>query len=280
MEISGGIMHRSSSRHALSTLVIVLSILACAVPGQTVELAPILDAQAISTAVAGTAHAAKQQTQQASPATALVISTDTPIIPEVISSFETSLVQLADGSTQFRDYRAGVQILFPPNWLLVRPGEPEYYRALEKAATQNQRIVEVISALQDTDLNVFRVNAYDMHAEHVLYNVFPRVHVVFQKDDPRTLQEVETHEKTMIENSIFAGHKFLASDFQTTFGGLEILVFEDQVAGSDSPVYNKGTFFRVPTGIVIIDLYIIPEQKEALSPEYDKIIGSITLFSP
>jgi hypothetical protein len=204
---------------------------------------------------------------------------DTLVAPEVISSYGTSLVKLADGSIQFKDYRAGVQILFPPNWLPVRPGEPEYYRALEKEGAKNQWIVDDLAAFQDLDLNVFRVNAYDMHPEHLLNEGPPRVHVIFQQNDSRTLREIEADEKRMIKKSVYAGHKFLASDFQTTAGGLEILIFEDQ-SGSVNPIYNRGTFFKVPAGLVVIDIYVPVEQKEILLPEYDQILGSITLFTP
>ena len=128
-------MNRSHSRHAVSTFVFLLTIVACALPGQTIQPAPANNPNAISTAVAGTALAAEQQTQQASPvlATATVAPTDTLTPMPKISSAGTSLLSLADGSTQFTDHVAGMQMVFPAGWLLVRLGEAEYYEVLEKA---------------------------------------------------------------------------------------------------------------------------------------------------
>jgi len=280
-------MNRNYLYYAVITFVILMAIIACVLPGQTIQPTPVTNPITIESAVAGTAQAAAQQTQQANPvpATATVVPADATVSPEVVSSYGTSLVKRGDGSIQFKDYRAGVQIIFPPNWLPVRPGEPEYYEAWEKAGAQNQWVLEEIASIQNLDLDVFRVNSYDMHPEHTLYDVIPKINVVFQQGDLRTLEQVEADEKRMIENSVQAGHEFLSSDYRETSGGLRTLVFEDQ-SQSKSPdnvdfmFYSKGTYFRVPTGMVFIDLFLPSEMNDALGPEYDQIVESITLFNP
>ena len=279
-------MNRNYLHPALSAFVLLIAIVACVLPGQTVQQAPVTNPVSIESAVAGTAQAAAQQTELANPvpATATFLPTEAPLLPEVVSSYGTSLVKRGDGSTQFKDYRAGVQIIFPPNWLPMRPGEPEYYEAWEKGS-QNQWILEEIGSIQNLDLNVFRVNAYDMHPEHMLYSTLPKINVVFQQGDTRTLKQVEADEKKMIERSVQAGHEFLSSDFQTTSGGLQVLVFEDQSQSKSSDnvdymFYEKGTYFKVSTGMVFIDFYIPSDQKETLGMEYHQIVESITLFNP
>ncbi len=281
-------MSQNHSHQSLSVFVLLIAIVACALPGQAAVPAPTMDPLAIESAVAGTAQAAAQQTEQANPipATETMAPVNAPSeAPEVISSYGTSLVKRADGSTQFKDYRAGVQIVFPSGWLAVRPGEPEYYEAWEKQGSQNQWLLEEIGSLQSLDLNVFRVNTYDMHPEHSFYGTLPKINVVFQQGDKRTLMQVEADEKRMIEVSVSKGHKFVASDFHTIPSGLQVLVFEDQsqsksVDGTAYMFYNKGTYFKVSTGIVFIDLYMPGDHKEVLEPEYDQVIGSITLFNP
>ena len=274
-------MNQKHLPHVLTAFVTLFAIVACVLPGQVPQSAPTPSSLNIETAVAGTARAAELQTQQASPATAtaITISTDTP--PEVISSFGTSLVKLADDSTQFRDYRAGVQILFPPNWMPIRVGEPEYYAASEKIGTQNSWFLEEIGWIQSLDVNVFRVNAYDTHPEHLFYGTLPKINVVYQQGDTRTLKQAEADEKKMIEHSVRAEDEFLSSDFQTISGGLQVLVFQSQWnAQTFDKTHYTGTFFNVPTGLVIIDFYIPSDHKEALLPEYDQVINSITLFTP
>lgn len=267
----------------LIALVIFLAIVACAIPGQTIQPMPTTNATVVETAVAGTAQAAAKQTEQASllTSTSIMLPTQTSASPAVISSFGTSLKKLEDGSTQFRDYRAGVQITFPSNWLPVRPGEPEYYEAWEKQGIKSPWVLEEIASIQNLDLDVFRVNAYDMHPEHLFDGTLPKINVVFQQGDTRSLKQVEADEKKMIENSIKAEDKFLSSDFKETSGGLQILVFQSQwKAKSYDTAHYTGTFFKVPTGLVFIDFYIPSDHRNAVEPELDQIVESITLFTP
>lgn len=275
-------MLQSHSRDIISVFVILLAMVACALPGQTLSPASTPDPNGISTAVAGTAQASAKQTQQTGVVTSTPLSmpAGTSISQAVISSYGTSLIKLDDGSTQFRDHRAGVQVTFPPNWLPMRPGEPEYYEAWEKEGIKNQWVLEEIASIQNLDLDVFRVNTYDMHPEHLFYDTLPKINVVFRQGDTRSLQQVETDEKGMTQNSILAGHKFLSSDFQQLPAGLQILVFQAQWNAQSYVTHYTGTFFKVPTGLVFIDFYIPSDHKEALDVEWDQIIKSVTLFTP
>jgi hypothetical protein len=276
-------MNRNYMLHAFAVLLILLAGVACVLPGQAAAPAPTTNPITIESAVAGTALAAAQQTEQAKPVsvTETIVPADTPVAPEVISTFGTSLVKQGDGSIRFRDYRAGVQILFPPNWLPLRVGELEYYEASEKVGTQNPWFLEEIGWIQSLDVNVFRVNAYDTHPEHIFNDVLPKINVVFRQGDTRTLEQAEADEETLIERSVQEGHKFLSSDYQTISGSLQVLVFQSQWNAISYPTtHYKGTFFRVPAGLMVIDFYVPSELTETLEPEHSQIVESITLFDP
>jgi hypothetical protein len=233
--------------------------------------------------LAGTAQAAAKQTKQAGQVTStpMIAATENLSSPEVISSVGTSLVKLEDGSTQFKDYTAGVQILFPSNWMPIRVGESEYYAASEKWGTKIPWFLEEIGWIQNLDVKVFRVNAYDTEPAHLFYGTFPKISVVFHQGDTRTLKQVEADEKRMIANSVNAGHKFLSSSLQETAGGLPVLVFQSQwKAQSYDLTHYTGTFFKVPTGLMFIDFYIPSDHQEDVEPERAQIVESITLFTP
>lgn len=279
-------MNQHRLRHTLRVLILLVAALACVLPGQTLQPAPMANPVSIESAVAGTAQAAATQTEQAKPVPDILTGfpAAAPTSSEVISSYGTSLVKLEDGSTQFRDYRSGVQLIFPANWLLIRVGEPEYYEASEQYGAQNPWFLEEIGWLQSEDLDVYRVHAYDWHAEHLLYNVIPKISVIFQQGDKRSLDRVEADEKRAVETSGRTGHEFLSSTYQTIPGGLQALIFEDQAqskasTGVEFMFYHKGTFFNVSSGMVFIDLYMPAEQKDALGAEYQQVIESITLFT-
>jgi len=276
-------MNQNHLSQTLGIFVLVLAMIACILPGRMAQPAPVKSPDLVQTSVAGTAQAAAKQTEPAG------LVTTTPIIapaehlpsPEVISSSGTSLVKLEDGSTQFKDYRAGIQIIFPANWMPIRVGESEYYAASEKWGTQNAWFLEEIGWIQSLDLNLFRVNAYDTEATHLFYGTFPKINVVFHQGDTRTLNQVEADEKKIIENSAKSGHKFLSSSFQETSGGLQILVFQSEwKAQSYDTTHYTGTFFQVPTGLVFIDFYIPSDHQAAVESERAQIVESIALFTP
>jgi hypothetical protein len=277
------IMKRDNLHHAARAAAILLVVVACALPAQTIQPTPRIDPNAIETAIVGTLQASNREAQPpGSTTTATVSSTEAPASPAIISSYGTSLVLREDGSKEFRDYRAGIQIVFPPNWLAMRVGEPEYYEAWEKEGAQNPHLLDAITSTQTLDLNRFRITAYDMHPEHVLYENLPKINIVFVQDDGRTLKQIDADERNA--PSPLSERKFLPSDFTETASGLPILVIQYQWKSSDATrsyiSLYKGVLFKVPTGTVAIDLFIPFDHKETIAPEYDQIINSLTLLSP
>jgi len=275
-------MNQNHLSQTLGTLVLVLAMIACAIPGQISPTTPPASPNLIETSVAGTAQAAVRQTEQTSlvTGTPMIAPTEHLPAPEVISSSGTSLVKLGDGSTQFKDHRAGIQIIFPPHWMPIRVGESEYYAASEKWGTQNAWFLEEIGWIQNLDVNLFRVNAYDTEPTHLFYGTFPKINVVFHQGDTRTLKQVEADEKKIIANSA-TRDKFLSSSFQETPSGLPILVFQSEWKAQSYDIgHDTGTFFKVPTGMIFIDFYIPSDQQEVMEPERAQIVESITLFTP
>jgi hypothetical protein len=255
----------------LGLLVMVASTEAC---GQAVQVVPTVDTSARATSLAGTAVAAFGT------ATPIPSPTETPVPTAVVSAQGTSLVAQADGSILFTDHKAGIQMTFPAGWLAIRGGEPEFYMAAEKVGTQNEWFLEEIAWLQSLDLNVFRLHAYDLHPEHVLNDILPKINVVFREGDERTLRQIESDERTSIQRSVKNGHKHLSSDFQV-LSGVEVLIFQEQWDAISFPTaHAKGTFFKVSGGTVFIDFMIASEQQEALEPEWKQVVESITLIAP
>ena len=265
-------MMKSNKRYLfLGILVAMLSVDAC---GQAAQVVPTVDTSARATSLAGTAVAAFGT------ATPIPSPTETRVPTPVVSAQGTSLVTHADGSVLFVDNKAGIQVTFPAGWLAMRVGEPEYYIAAEKVGTQNEWFLEEIAWLQSLDFNVFRLHAYDMHPEHVLNDILPKINVVFIQEDERTLRQIEADERTLIKRSVKNGHKHLSSDFQV-LSGLDVLIFQSQWdAVSFSATHYKGTIFKVPAGTVFIDFMIASEQQEALEPEWKQVVESITLIAP
>lgn len=258
----------------LFLILLVVFIAGC---GRPVQAVPTVDSSARETALAGTALAAFG-TSTSTPA-----PTETPVPTTVVSSYGTSITKGSDNSTIFTDHRAGIQITFPAHWLAMRVGEPEFYQAWEEEAASNPQLLDAITAIQNLDLNRFRITAFDMNPDHMIHENLPKINVVFIQDDERTLRRIEYDERTA--KSILKGYKFLPSKFQTTPGGLEILIIQHQWEASSDKIqpytgYYRGVLFKVPSGLVAIDLFIPMEQKELFEPELDQIVNGITLSEP
>jgi hypothetical protein len=253
------------------SLLVMLVLAGC---GQRAQAVPTIDSSARATALAGTAIAAFGTPTPIPSPTATLVPT------AVVSAQGTSLAPQADGTVLFTDHKAGIQMTFPSGWLTIRGGEPEYYLAAEKVGTQNTWFLEEIASLQSLDLSLFKLHAYDLHPEHGLNDTLPKINVVFQQGDERTLRQIEYDERISIQSSHHKGHKHLSSDFQV-FSGLEVLIFQSQWDALSFPAtHSRGTFFKVPGGTVFIDFYIASEQLEVVEPEWKQIVESITLLTP
>ena len=262
----------------LSGFLILQTIIACAVPSQTVQPVVVPNVKKITPVFA-------TPTTQAIlvAVTPTMVPTDTLTPTPHTSSYGTSLVNLADSSTQFTDYRAGLQILIPTEWLAVRIGEPEYYQAWEKIGSQNPEFLQKLASIQRLDPNTFRMTAVDIRVEHILYEGVPTLDVIFAQGDIRTLNEVRIDETE--KSRPLANYKLISSNFQKTLNNIETVIIEFQweSATSDNQhymSYSKRVIFKVPTGTVSIDLHIPLEQKTSLELEFDQVIGSLTLGIP
>ncbi len=276
-------MNRNHLHHTFIALVMLVAIVACVLPGQAAQPVPTTNPNLIETAIVGTALAAAKQTEQANSVTATGISPDTATPAPKISSVGTSLVYLADGSTQFTDHVAGMQMSFPTGWLVVRVGEQEYYAAWGRQETQNPKFLDIFASIQNLDPKVFKMTALDTRPDHIIYNDITTVDVVFHQGDRRTLKQLKADE--IKNHPPLKKYKLLSAQFFETSQGLESLNMEIQWktgngASQTGMGYRRRVIFKVPAGSMAVDLNILFDKKELTMPDFDQLINSITLFTP
>lgn len=277
-------MARTRLYPIISVTLLVLAVIACALPGQTVQPAPVTNPVGVETAIAGTAQAAQAQTQQALiPGTPTPIPTETLTPTPQVSNAGTSLLYLQDGSIQLTDQVAGVQMTFPAGWLVIRVGEQEYYDAWTRPEMQNPRFLDMITAIQNLDPKVFRANALDIRPDRFLYNDITQVDVVFSRGDGRTLKQVRADE--IRDHLPLKSYKLLSSQTFKTAQGLEALNLEirgktSNAASETGYIYRRRIVFKLPTGIMAVDLNIVMDKKDLTMPDFDQIINSFILISP
>jgi hypothetical protein len=268
--------HNKRHFHLSGFFAILMAIMACALPGQTVSpQIPTIDPNTLATSVAGTAQASVQLTQQASIPTSIP-ATSTPRISPITA---TSLGKLEDQSTLFIDHKAGIQLTIPAGWLPVRANEDEYYKAFSlDVVLSNPLINDRITKLASLNTDNFRVEAIDIRPEHLGNGFISIMDVIFQPGDLRTLEKWAQAERN--KKSPLKGHKFLSSKIQETADGTRVLVIEESWPNGDVTTYYRGVFFSLPTGTIVLDFYTSLDFKDTVFPEFEQVVNSLTALTP
>ncbi len=255
----------------LSGLIILLAMAGC---GQKTP-APVLLSNAELTSIAGTARAAIQQTRQA--------YTPTPIpptsTPQVSPISGTSLIVREDRTALFIDHRAGIQLIIPEGWLPIRLNEDEYYKAFTlDVVLSNPDINSHLTAIQDIDMNKFRLDAIDIRDGHTPGGIVSYMNVIFQEDDTRSLEEWLKAERA--QKKPFKGYKFLSSKYPETADGTRVLVIEESWGSGSLITYYRGVFFNLPTGTVVLDFYANLDFKDTVLPDFEQVVNSLGPINP
>jgi hypothetical protein len=217
--------------------------------------------------------------------TATPLATPTPVLTPTpkVSPLGTSLLIREDGSTQFTDHPAGVQMVFPSGWLAVRVGEQEYYSAWETQVTQNPIFLDIFASMQNLDPKVFRVSAFDIRLDHIVSDNVSNIDVIFSEGDTNTLSAIKANE---INNPPpLRKYKLLSWGFFETSQGIQALNLEIQweylnSARETFTGYRRRVVFKVPAGGVTVDLLLSLDKKELTMPEFDEMINNILLITP
>jgi hypothetical protein len=279
-------MKRRNIRIEFVGMIILMTILACVLPGQAAQPQPEVanDPNALSTFIAGTAQVLAEQTAQAASPTSPVL-TDTPVpstattIPTPKLSVQNTLLAIQpDGSALFSDYSARVEFALPSLWMPVRAGEPEYYRAWESDfASENQYVQDSLSKLQTLDPAVSRLIAFDVRPGYIFNGSFTVMGAVYETKFTRTLEEwleVESKGDTYEDQKVTASRRYQNKN------GVDLIELEETYKGlHDGYIYHKSLFFTVPGGTFFLDFYCDLEHKDILNADFDAVINSIKLIS-
>ena len=267
----------------IASSILFFTLLACVVPGLSQPAAsPAFDLEAISTVVVLTANAL--QTQSVVAATPTLFETSTPtFVPAEpaaatpkISLSGTSLLLRDDQTTIFTDRQAGVELIIPAGWMPVRVNEQEYLDAFSSNAAADLAIRERLNRIQTFDPAWFRLDAIDVQVGHVINGAPTFMSVIFQQNDPRSLEDVAKDEKV----KLFTNFEVISSSYQQAVNDIKILVVEQSWAVTTGTTYYKGVFFKIPSGLVVLDFYSPIEFKDTVLPDFEKIVNSLVLLNP
>ncbi len=241
--------------------------------------APVVNPPGVETSLASTARALAKQTQAAqSVFTATPLPSETPTPTPRISVNGTSLVVRHGQSALFRDHKLGYELTIPPGWLPIRINEDEYYKAFTlDAVAGNQSMIDFLTKIATQDPDHVRLTALDIRPEQNANGNISGITVILQPETARTLEEWSRAHPARANGR--PGYVLLSSEYQETDSGIKILIREQQWRSTtNEKVYSRRVFFMLPSGIVNIDFETPFDSKDALLPDFEQVIKSVTLL--
>jgi hypothetical protein len=135
---------------------LLISMLACVIPGLEAPTFVPADPNTLSTIVVSTANAAASQTAEAQP-----LATGNPAEVNDPQMKGTALEKLKEGTTKYSNYDGGFEVTIPAGWLAVRPNSDEFNAALVDAGAHNTLLRDEMTAdLAGYEANFDRLYSY------------------------------------------------------------------------------------------------------------------------
>lgn len=267
-------MRRHYARSAASAWMILIAMAACVVPGQAVQPAPVpsIDANAIATAVEGTAQAAAQQADPAQPSPAATAMTGTVI------------ENAADGTTAYIDYDGGFAVSFPAGWLALKPNSEEFNNVLAKEGAANQMLGDQMKFdLTQTDANFDPLYVYILRPDLKKNFLFGLTDVIWISEDTRPLDSVTLGElvRNAEATSKFAG--FHADTAQVHNGEITTIEIggpykKGNAQGEIISYYKTYIYFKPSSNSLVLLTFLIPQDyRTQLSSDVNFVIASIRI---
>lgn len=268
-------------------MLLLISTLACAIPGLDAPDPVPFDPGALSTVVGLTANAAVTQTALvAQPLSTEVVFGDAA--PGLTETAATSLELLPDGSTKYTDNEVGIEVVFPAGWLTLRANSDEFNSALKKEALKN----ELLRAQMELDLTEYEPGTHRLYSYPLRPDIEKNTAFGFSKLRWDSEDSVPINENSMGElvrglESSGAIPSLRVDTAQLYENGNQVKVIEiggpfsfSNDVGEIIPFYYSAVFFKpTSSSIVRISLVYLKDYKPQLYEDVTSIINSIKLLN-
>lgn len=284
------------TRRALpAALILLITALACVVPGLSTASQPAPVASPLGTAdtrleimVAETVSAALEQTQQAVP-TATIEPTHTPAplatitpspTPDVDDSGST-LNKLEDGTAQFTDTKVGYEVAVPKGWLPIRINSQEYLDAWLLPELTNPAMQRSLSSIEKMNPDELRLFILDIQEGHTEIDFVTNINFYWDEKKEMSLENDEDlkAEAEALPNAL-AGLEVTTTELFTTAGGVPVGVITSKtpvttVDGVAVELFQKQVFIKTRVGILLVTLTTTEELKQDVLSQFDAMIETL-----
>src|SRR3990172_1455662 len=281
----------TNRRILFPALILLLGILACAVPGfpSASDSSPLVDTGQLETMVVETVELAIVQTRQAAPhPTGTPQKTAEPTQPPAsteapLEGNGSSLAAQSDGTVLFVDELARFQLNVSPGWLPLRINEQEYYDAFSVPAASNAAVQRALMNIKTLDPNTFRLFIYDLQDGHMINGVITSVNFLWDPQGSISLEgEADIKEAaealaTSIPNLNLDSYSIASTANEIPIGVVLSNIPGKTFEGTDVVLSQKQVYLNLPAGMLVVSFTTEQDFKDATLPFFDTMIETLKI---
>ncbi len=262
---------------------LLISMLACGIPGLNLPAAAPANPVTLSTIIAGTAEAAAAQTALAQPP-ATVIPAETP----VPGATGTSLEQIEGGFTRYNDFDGGFEVTFPAGWLSVRPNADEFNASLASAGGNSMLRDQMTADQAAYEDNSERLYSYILRPDIKKNVIFGFSKLVWDQEDTKPLDDNALRElvQGFETSNVIPGFRVDTAQIYENANAVKLIEIGGRFTTDDGQggiISFRSTviFFKpTPNSLARITFSFLQDFNAQISPDVKTIIGSIKVAGP
>jgi hypothetical protein len=282
------------------SLSLTLTTLGCAVPAipfldgaPAQDSAPIMvDADTLSTMIAEAAAQKVAQTLAAIPPTLVptVALTQTPaptatqpptptLTPTAYPQKGSELIAAEEGYIYY-DYSTGYQIITPPNWLAIRPGEVEYAEAWGLPVASYPAVSSALQSMQSLDPNTYRLFVLDTQDGHFENSYLSNINILLSPADGASLDEIFAASVLTLPDQIpgllVTDSNITQTEHATRMGLITSEWGSQLAAGESLRIYQQQALFVLNDTALVITFSSTVDFKDNILADFETVLTSLT----
>jgi hypothetical protein len=271
-------------RRMILVVSLLVSMLACVVPGLEAALPTPVNPDMLPTIVVLTAEAAASQT-----AVAGQNGSEMPPGANDSQMAGTSTERLEDGSTRFNDADGGYELILPVGWLGLRPDSDEFNASLANDGAANALLRDQMTADQaGYAANLDRLYAYILRPDIGKNTIFGFSKLVWDPEDTTYIDNTTMGElvRSLESSGALPGFRADTAQIRENGNGVSMIEIGGRYALSDGeggsvPFYTTIVFFKPSsTSLTRITFTFLQDFQPQISTDVSAILESIKAVGP
>lgn len=212
-------------------------------------------------------------------------STATPeptLAPSPVSFI--SQEELSDGSTLYRDFEVGYQIIFSPDWFILDLSEGGFQEILETGIDVFSDLDEDLSAfIKENAAQNFRAIIVDINREHISDSGFANISIIVVQDQATMALPLDFFVDfyaqslpNLLPNTEVTNSKFIENASGLPIGIIDIVLSIEGIPGGT--ISQTQVIFKAEGGLVIIVFTSPDDILDLMTPIFEEIYDTIALL--